>query len=99
MLDEEILRSIDQQLGDISALVKLVYRREISQAKSEVLGDGTRRKIYNMCDGQTSVKAIANSLQISPPAVSQHLSVLLDAGLVAMEGDGPRRFYVKRLER
>ena len=40
-----------------------------------------------------AVVDLANSLPLSRPAVSQHLKVLKDAGLVAEEADGTRRIY------
>ena len=44
-------------------------------------------------DGPRSVGEIARGLPVSRPAVSQHLRVLKDAGLVADERSGTRRLY------
>jgi DNA-binding transcriptional ArsR family regulator len=60
----------------------------------EVLGDPTRRTIFErLGQGPLSVGEIAEGLPVSRPAVSQHLRVLKDAGLVSDSRDGTRRLY------
>ncbi|XVV09342.1 ArsR/SmtB family transcription factor [Actinoplanes sp. CA-131856] len=60
----------------------------------EVLGDPTRRAIVAcLADGPRAVGELAGELPISRPAVSQHLRVLKDAGLVDDEAAGTRRVY------
>lgn len=58
------------------------------------LGDPTRRAIFErLADGPRSVGELARGLPVSRPAVSQHLKVLKDAGLVTDRPDGNRRLY------
>lgn len=58
------------------------------------LGDGTRRAIVLMlAAGPMSVGDLAAQLPVTRPAVSQHLKVLKDAGLVSEEAVGTRRIY------
>ncbi len=58
------------------------------------LGDTHRRLIVEMLgDGGRSVREIADSLPISRPAVSRHLRLLKDAGLVVEEARGTQRIY------
>lgn len=58
------------------------------------LGDGTRRTIVLMlAAGPMSVGDLAAQLPVTRPAVSQHLKVLKDAGLVNEEAVGTRRIY------
>jgi DNA-binding transcriptional ArsR family regulator len=58
------------------------------------LGDGTRRAIVlALAAGPMSVGALAGQLPVSRPAVSQHLKVLKEAGLVSEEAVGTRRIY------
>ena len=60
----------------------------------DALGDATRRRIYErLAEGPASVGRIAEGLPISRPAVSQHLRVLKDAGLVSDRKVGTRRVY------
>jgi DNA-binding transcriptional ArsR family regulator len=60
----------------------------------EALGDGTRRAILErLRHGPLAVGEIAEGLPISRPAVSQHLRVLKEAGLVSERRDGTRRLY------
>jgi DNA-binding transcriptional ArsR family regulator len=58
------------------------------------LGDATRRAIFeSLARGPKSVGQLAAELPVSRPAVSQHLRVLKDAGLVTDRADGTRRIY------
>jgi DNA-binding transcriptional ArsR family regulator len=58
------------------------------------LGDPNRRAIVELLrPGERSVREIADVLPISRPAVSQHLRVLKQAGLVTEEARGTRRLY------
>jgi DNA-binding transcriptional ArsR family regulator len=60
----------------------------------EALGDPNRREILGMLgQGDKSVQQIAEALPISRPAVSRHLRLLKEAGLVAEEPRGTRRIY------
>ena len=58
------------------------------------LGDPTRRSIFEqLAEGPKPVGELASSLPVSRPAVSQHLRVLKEAGLVSERPDGTRRVY------
>jgi DNA-binding transcriptional ArsR family regulator len=58
------------------------------------LGDPTRKAIFELLvDRPRSVGELAGELPVSRPAVSQHLRVLKDAGLVADTPAGTRRIY------
>jgi DNA-binding transcriptional ArsR family regulator len=58
------------------------------------LADPTRRKIFErLRRGPSPVGVLADGLPVSRPAVSQHLKVLKEAGLVSEEQDGARRIY------
>ncbi len=58
------------------------------------LGDPTRRAVFErLADGPRAVGELAAELPVSRPAVSQHLKVLKDAGLVADCPAGNRRIY------
>ncbi len=60
----------------------------------DVLGDPTRRAIFEQLrSGARSVGEIAAELPVSRPAVSQHLRVLKEAGLVTERRNGTRRLY------
>ena len=60
----------------------------------DALGDANRRAIVELLTrGGRTVREIADDLPISRPAVSRHLRVLKDAGLVRDEARGTRRIY------
>jgi len=64
------------------------------QAGLDALGDATRMSIFQrLASGPLAVSEIADTLPVSRPAVSQHLKVLKDAGLVRDTRDGTRRLY------
>ncbi len=65
----------------------------------EALADPSRRAIIDMlCERPTSVTVLADALPISRPAVSQHLRVLKDVGLVIDRAEGTRRVYTVQPE-
>jgi DNA-binding transcriptional ArsR family regulator len=61
----------------------------------DALGEPTRRQILELLSaGEQPAGTIVAALgSISQPAVSQHLKVLRDAGLVTVRAEGTRRFY------
>jgi DNA-binding transcriptional ArsR family regulator len=65
----------------------------------DALGDGNRRAIVEILGGGArSVQEIADRMTISRPAVSRHLRVLKQAGLVGDRADGTRRVYALRAD-
>ncbi len=67
---------------------------ELSVDPFEALGDGNRQAIVQLLgDGPRSVGELAEQLPISRPAVSRHLRLLSDAGLVSAQAEGTRRLY------
>ena len=60
----------------------------------EALGDAHRREILRLLSGGAKpVHEIAAALPISRPAVSRHLRLLKDAGMVGEQAQGTRRIY------
>lgn len=65
----------------------------------DALADPSRRAIVQvLAASPRPVGALAQELPISRPAVSQHLRVLSDAGLVTSHAEGTRRIYALRAE-
>ena len=64
------------------------------QAGLDALADATRMAIFQeLSDGPLAVNELAQRMPVSRPAVSQHLKVLKDAGLVTDSRAGTRRYY------
>ena len=60
----------------------------------DALGDPTRRQVFELLrSGPRSVGELAAELPVSRPAVSQHLRVLEDVGLVTHRRNGTRHLY------
>jgi len=73
----------------------LAYRHD----QLDALGDGTRRAILRrLRDHPLAVGDLARAFPISRPAISQHLRVLKDAGLVLDTAAGTRRVYAVQPE-
>ena len=71
----------------------------MTEAAFHALADPNRRAILRLVrDHPRSVNEIAEQFDITQQAVSQHLKVLRDAGLVAVRPQGQRRLYVVRPE-
>jgi DNA-binding transcriptional ArsR family regulator len=60
----------------------------------DALGDPTRRSIFELLgERPRAVGELAAALPVTRPAVSQHLRVLREAGLVTSRADGTRHIY------
>ncbi|MBO0886600.1 MAG: winged helix-turn-helix transcriptional regulator [Acidimicrobiales bacterium] len=65
----------------------------------EVIAEPSRRQILDeLREGEQPVQLLVKRLAMSQPAVSKHLRVLREAGLVAVRPDGQRRLYRLRFE-
>ena len=65
----------------------------------EAIAQPKRREILKLLAvGELSAGEIGSRFQVSQPAISQHLKVLRDAGLVSERRDGTRRLYSVRSE-
>jgi DNA-binding transcriptional ArsR family regulator len=80
--------------------VRKAVAEELVDESLRAVADPTRRAILRLVrDGELPAGEIARHFpSISRPAVSQHLRVLSDAGLVAVRPDGNRRLYRWRRE-
>lgn len=68
------------------------------EAVFDALGDPTRRRILEVLAGSEQpagavVDALRAGQAISQPAVSQHLKILREAGLMSVRAEGTRRYY------
>lgn len=80
--------------GNGGVTVRGVNRSAAAGDPFGALGDPNRRAIIELLrPGGRSVREIADELPISRPAVSRHLRLLKDAGLVVEEPRGTRRVY------
>ena len=69
------------------------------EAALKAIAEPRRRRILMLVrDGELSAGEIASHFEISRPAVSQHLTVLREAGLVDERRNGTRRLYRARPE-
>jgi len=76
------------------AAVERMIQARASGDPFEALGDANRREILRLLSGgDKPVWEIAAAMPISRPAVSRHLRLLKDAGMVAERAQGTRRIY------
>jgi len=69
------------------------------EAAMRALAEPRRRRILELVrDGELTAGEIASAFDVTRPAVSQHLTVLKHAGLLAERRDGTRRLYRARAE-
>jgi DNA-binding transcriptional ArsR family regulator len=70
-------------------------RRDVFQA----IADPTRREIINLVARQSlNLNAIAENFDISRPAISQHIKILMECGLIVIIQQGRERYCEARLE-
>jgi len=69
-------------------------RSNRTEAALDALSEPTRRRVLELLrDGERSVRELTDDMRITQPAVSQHLRVLREAGLVSVRPLGARRLY------
>jgi DNA-binding transcriptional ArsR family regulator len=65
----------------------------------DVIAEPNRRLILDLLrDSERPVSELVDNLQVSQPAVSKHLRILRESGLVQVRGDAQRRLYSVRAE-
>src|SRR6266481_4872582 len=70
------------------------------KAALKAIAEPRRQAILRLVrDEERTAGEIAEAFEVSRPAISQHLSVLKEAGLVSERRDGTRRFYRARPEK
>lgn len=71
-------------------------RRDVFQA----LADPTRRDIIGMIAHQSlNLNAVAEQFDISRPAISRHIKILTECGLITIRQDGRERYCVAKLDK
>lgn len=71
-------------------------RRDVFQA----IADPTRRAILGLLAMQTlSVNAVAENFEISRPAVSKHVKILEECGLITIQKEGRERYCLAKLDK
>jgi DNA-binding transcriptional ArsR family regulator len=71
-------------------------RRDVFQA----IADPTRREIINMISLQSlNLNAVAEQFDISRPAISKHIKILTECGLIVIKQQGRERFCEARLQK
>jgi DNA-binding transcriptional ArsR family regulator len=69
------------------------------EAALKAIAEPRRRRILTLVrDGELTAGQIAAHFDVTRPAISQHLTVLKEAGLVSERRDGTRRLYAARPE-
>ena len=70
-------------------------RRDVFQA----IADPTRREIINLVAYQSlNLNAIAENFDVSRPAISQHIKILTECGLIIIKKQGRERYCEARLQ-
>ena len=70
-------------------------RRDVFQA----IADPTRREIINLIAYKSlNLNSIAENFDVSRPAISQHIKILVECGLISIEKQGRERYCAPRLQ-
>jgi DNA-binding transcriptional ArsR family regulator len=77
-------------------LIKCTMRRDVYQA----IADPTRRKIINMiAQKPLNLHTVAENFEVSRPAISKHIKILVECGLVVIKQQGRERFCEAKLQK
>ena len=75
-------------LHDLAAMYRLVHHEEIARTRDEVLGESTRRRVWELADGSKTLADIGKDIGISRQAVGQHARQLSQRGLLRKLDNG-----------
>src|SRR5215217_6783653 len=76
-------------------VMSIEARRDVFQA----ISDPTRRQIINLIAQKSmNLNAIADNFEISRPAISQHIKILTECGMVVVRQEGRERFCEAKLD-
>jgi DNA-binding transcriptional ArsR family regulator len=79
-----------------NTIITMITRRDVFQA----IADPTRRDIINLVTHQAlTPNALAESFEVSRQAISKHLQILTECGLIVVKQQGRERYYEARLDR
>jgi len=71
-------------------------RRDVFQA----IADPTRREIINLLSTETlNLNAVSENFEISRPAISKHIKILTECGLISINQEGRERFCTANLKK
>lgn len=80
----------------VHVLIQTAMRRDVFQA----IADPTRREIINLITHRSlNLNAVAENFSISRPAVSKHIKILTECGLIVIKQNGRDRYCEARLEK
>jgi DNA-binding transcriptional ArsR family regulator len=90
------LHRIEDRLQEITEVLKVGYKDAIETQQKKVLkGSPLRKRIYDLCDGTNSVRAIASLVKKSIQQVSNNITILENAGLIREERRGKEKYYFR----
>jgi DNA-binding transcriptional ArsR family regulator len=90
----QVLNNLDSKMDDLISVMKMGQKTSIEATKAELLSKSKlRRDVYKLSDGKHSVSEIAATLGKSISLVSQSISQLQEAGLIAEERVGKTKYY------
>lgn len=86
---------VSQKLDQVIALLRIIARKEIKNAKTSILSTSKKEQIYNLCDGSTEMGEIAKRVGVSGEYLRLTIRELEDAGFVMVKEEGKKRFPKK----
>ena len=87
------LNRIEMKLDEIIIILKMSQASSIETTKEKILASPIRKAVYSLCDGKKTVSDISKGLGRSMSMISQTMTKLQEAGLVAEERIGKQRIY------
>ena len=89
------LKSIEDKLEQVIALLKMVVSDKIVEKRHAILSTPKKQRIYEMCDGNTEMGEIAEKASASGEYVRLTIKDLEEAGFVIVRSEGTRRYPKK----
>lgn len=89
---EQELKEINRKLDQLSALLRIIARKEIESLKHSILSTQKKEQILELCDGVTEMSEIAKKAGVSNEYVRLTIKDLEEAGLVVLKQIKSKRY-------
>lgn len=86
---------LGKKLDQIIGLLKILAKKDIDELKKVAFSTGTKRRIYELCDGETEILEIAKKAEVTRQYLHATLSELEESGFVTINQRGRNRYPKK----
>jgi len=86
------LKSLEEKLDQVIALLRILASKEIRERRHMILSTPKKQRIYELCDGNNEMSEIAKKAKVSSEYVRLTIRDLEDVGFITVRSEGLKRY-------